>query len=164
MPSRKKNKGRERKARKEDSKIMRGLAHWGEDNEQINCNHGHELSIPAKEHPVPTFINSFCAEVEKGRDNVDDIIRGLLRQLPRVLVEDNRKMTINILLSMGTNILLYQKSESLIGPFDVSDLERHITCLILVLENYGELEDVYSAIYNQTCAAKSCIICKCNKR
>ena len=89
MPSRKKNKGKERKAKKaelEREKIesIRALVHetwtgWtrgiGLDGRQISqCNHGCD-SIPDNNHPVTNFIDGFYSRNSSGLICVDKYLR-----------------------------------------------------------------------------------------
>jgi len=118
MSTKKKAKGKERKARKAaNTKQSNGskdgwesLARWGEETTTVLCNHG--AMFPPKEHVVHKFLDSFAeATSEFSKETGMDLMRffdqSCNKTYPSVWRDPNqRKMLISILLSMGTNALL----------------------------------------------------------
>ena len=118
MVSRKRNKGKERKAKKQEEKrrecednnnmynIWRGWARgkegtgamWLEKN--ICCDHGCDITVlDGPSHPVPSFLDAFFMG---GRPWLATI-----KSNPQIWHNCNyRKMVIDILLNVGTNLML----------------------------------------------------------
>ena len=160
MPSRKRNKGKERKAKKaelEAEKIEKERAAvrsvWvnyarGEVKvRQITqCNHGIDLVIPDEDnHPVTNFIDGM---VLYDANNSNLHMRQYLRDtfVTHQEVWDNeryREMAVNILISIGANSMLS------------SDLGTcfFLTYAVLVLENYDG-EGIISIINSRVVATK----------
>ena len=157
MPSRKRNKGKERKARKaeleverikivmneraEVHKIWTGYVRGVDEDGQVisQCNHGRGyLFIPDVNHPVTSFLDDFFIGEEK------TFYSTFQPQYKQVWENDSyRKLAINILISFGTNLLLKKRTG---GPNDVAQV-------ILVLENYAE-NDINAALRNRVACAK----------
>ena len=157
MPSRKRNKGKERKARKAELEVERikivmnerAEVHktWtgyvrgvDEDGQVINqCNHGcGYLFIPDVNHPVTSFLDDFFAGEEK------TFYSTFQPHYHQVWENDSyRKLAINILISVGTNLLLKKRTD---GPNDIARA-------ILVLENYAG-NDIHAALRNRGACAK----------
>ena len=149
--SRKKNKGRDRKAKKAEAERARVRDKWlmwatGEDKvtrEKIQCDHGRRVTIPDLDHPVSKFMNDFSTY--RSADNADfstvKMMRDILQTNPQVCNNNGcREMVVSILTSMGTNLLLMQ-----IGDKELEFLAIRIAKTLHVLENHdggGSLEVV----------------------
>ena len=148
MPSRKRNKGKERKAKKAEQKVERienekMVVHkrwqgWarGEnmlDNGSIitQCNHGCALMIPHdNNHPVSSFIDAFSMNrfLEPVK-HISDNLRDTFNTYPEVWNDDShRKMARGSLLRIGTNMIL--------GKVPLSGMPKDIAYAVVVLENY----------------------------
>ena len=150
MVSRKKNKGKERKAKKEEIKKAERRSRWerfarGEDENNrkvIHCDHGCTVEIPdVLDHPVVCFMDKFSTR----RDHWIDVIKSHLHVWKS---NDNRKMVIDLLLSLGTNSLLRGISTSA----DAANID--IVCTIVVLEHYKETMSVGEVYYSRGVGAK----------
>ena len=122
--SRKRNKGKDRKAKREESKRVLIYNTWhdwarGDMGEAvvIRCNHGLETTIPDLSHPVSSFINDYFNSVE---------ILDTLEVHTEVLSDSHRKLAIDMLTLIGANMMLNNMSDG---------KEAFAT---LVLEKYGE--------------------------
>ena len=160
MPSRKRNKGKERKAKKAEHE--RGMARetwqgWarGEDllkNGRIitQCNHGCDLllMIPnANNHPVTSFMDAFVMNTFFDK-HILDHLRDVFNVCPEVWDDDShRKMAGDLLLRIGTNMILGNK-------VNVSGKPRDIAFTVLVLENYDGSGDIDTTINSFVIASK----------
>ena len=177
MPSRKRNKGKERKARKETIKFLkeaieakndeyrlyntwRGLA-LGEDSlsseKIIRCDHGCDVTAPTdRDHPVCCFMNSFIRMVMGNKSNFVDT----LDSHPQIWDDDNyRNMAIHFLTRIGTNNMLLSKD-----PSAVHRDAAYIACTIMILENYNEAMNIQSVIITRRVASKVRDLRGCNNR
>lgn len=136
MPSRKRNKGKERKAKKEEQKSKeRVWQSWafGE------CKHGKNV-LTTEGHPVTKYIDLFCSG-ESLYDRRTDML-----QYPEVYNNASyRKMASDILVSMGTNFL---RTDCNVNAC------KELARAILVLENYNEADSIDSASMNRVVATK----------
>ena len=107
MPSRKRNKGKERKAKKEASCWWRRIA---QPAPAASCNHGCP-QLPPRDHPVSRFMATL--EARYGRKiALVALLENLFTTHPEVWKNDeHRQMAIDILLSMGTNTILSTKGD-----------------------------------------------------
>ena len=168
MPSRKRNKGKERKAKKAELEVKRienekmvvreGWQGWarGEhvlENRRVitQCNHGCILIIPDDNHPVTSFMDAFfinCYFAE-GDINIADILRDTFNKYPEVWNDDgHRKMTRDMMLRMGTNMILGNK-------VNVTGMPRDIAYAVLMLENYDGSGDLGSTINSRVVTSKA---------
>ena len=168
MPSRKRNKGKERKAKKAEQEVERiekdkmvvretwqGWAR-GEDmlkNGRVitQCNHGCALlwMIPnANNHPVTSFVDAFFMNRFLGTvKHILDNLRDTYNKCPEVLDDDShRKMARDSLLRIGTNMIL--------GKVPLSGMPKDIAFTVLVLENYDGSGDIASTINSRVVASK----------
>ena len=158
MVSRKRNKGKERKAKKaeKDAEIERAETRqsWhslvtGEFNNmsKITCNHGFDVTmILSKErHPVSCFMDTFFINSDKEICSLVNL-RDTFQLHPEVWNNaSHRQMARNVLVCIGTNVLL--------APDDLG--ASYITDAIMVLENYHETAgDIELAIYSRTAGSK----------
>ena len=155
MTSRKRNKGKERKAKqaemKAESEKARSRDIWsrwarGESNQ---CNHGCNVIPDVNvDHPVSCFMDEFHMKFST-TNNIADMIKNLRETVPtHPLVWNNdiyRKVAVKILLSMGTNMLLNNPT-STIPPV--------LATVILLLENYDGSCVINSTVNNRVVATK----------
>ena len=140
MPSRKRNKGKERRAKKEASKgaWWRGWA-VGDSESIAGCNHGC-VALPSRDHAVSQFMNTF----DDGWDSksLHAALEGAFDARPEVWRDaEHRQMAIDIFLSMGTNMILHRSRDD-----DSPKRERGISHAILFLECYDGDGDVNYAL------------------
>ena len=165
MPSRKRNKGKERKAKKAEQEVER-IEHekkvvrdiwqgWarGEvmlDNVRVNaqCNHGFDLMIPDdNNHPVTSFMDAFfmnCNFGEGRKETVQHLTDTFGSQLAVWNNDRHRKMTRDLMLGIGANMIL-------LG----NEANSEIVYVVVVLENYGGSGDIDSTINSRVVASKA---------
>ena len=168
MTSRKRNKGKERKAKKaeqeaEKAKLEaeleereRGIVrnNWkswsrGDINGQIvQCNHGVDLMLlDDKNHPVINFIDAFFMHANNDEMNVGFYFRDTFTRLQEVWDNESyRKMAMNIFISIGTNLLFDEVMKTSNGPYVLSHA-------IVFLENYDGM-GIISTLNSRVVATK----------
>ena len=148
MPSRKRNKGRERKAKKAqelkmiehekemDKMVLRerwqGWARGVDINGQVitQCNHGCDLVVPDNDHPVTAFIDDFFVNEIVKRMDIIDTLKVTFNSHRKVWKNESyRSMAINIFVAIGTNLLLQK---------DITVNAKHVAIAIVMIENYDE--------------------------
>ena len=146
MVSRKRNKGKERKVKKEENKKAERRSIWerlvrGEDKNDrkvIHCEHGCTVEIPdSLDHPVVCFVDGFFAS---GGDWWK-----YLNSHTKVWSNDTyRNMTMHLLLNIGANLLLGSTSTG----------TGAIASTIVVLDHYKETKSANDIILSRGVAAK----------
>jgi len=164
MPSsgnRKKNKGRERKAKKEESKKVELYNLWknqargksAKGDVIVQCDHGLDTRVPDISHPVSSFISDYLV-----CDNIRDTLQTHEEVWNNV---DYRKLARDTLIRIVATHLL-DNTVFIIAQdehFDGVGLAWGITIAILVLENYDETVsssvdgNYHSARYNRMVAS-----------
>ena len=148
--SRKRNKGKDRKAKKaakeEASKRIQIYNDWqnwarglrADGTVVTQCNHGFDdVVLPEESHPVSRFISDYFS--------VDIGFSIILQRHPEVQNDDvYRKMAADILIRIGSNWLI--KDNDRFGT--------NIPSGIMVLENYGKTRDYLSTVYSRDIGAK----------
>jgi len=138
--SRKKNKGKDRKAKKVEAERARVREMWlgwaqGEDKvtgKKIKCDH-RRVTIPNDlDHPVSRFMNDLITY--RTADNVAySTVRMLcdtLQTYPQVWNDNRyREMVVSILTSMGTNMLLMETGDTERGVLWALDFAKSIAIL-----------------------------------
>lgn len=116
-PSRKRAKGKERKAKAMTQRALKVREHWtsvlclGEEN-NAPCTHGCD-TIPPEGHLVSNFMNEFTSFGTSLLTDVFSCMDVLFRNHPLVWSDDNnRNMALRILIRMGANFLLHKTSNS----------------------------------------------------
>ena len=164
MPSRKRNKGKDRKAKKA-AEVNSKWQRWarGEDSlgrKVIQCNHGRDLVIPDEDnHPVVSFMNSFSI-LWDDKVRMDGPIKLMYENLQdsfqthREVWDNNiyRELAINMFTTIGTNMILAdnanQSINSISKPISIVDY-------ITILENYVPgARDFQSAVNTRGAADK----------
>ena len=123
--SRKRNKGRDRKAKKaaEKKEAVRIMAYnrwcnWARGEGFVNCNHGLVTTLPDLSHPVSSFITEYF---------LSDDIKDTLQTHAEALSDSHRKLAVHILKNIGANFMLCKIGDG-----------REVAFALLVLEKYGE--------------------------
>lgn len=163
MSTKKKAKGKARKAKgaaKKQSNVGKdgweGLARWGEETATVLCTHG--AIIPSKEHVVHNFLDSFAEATsefsrETGMDLINFYDQSCNKSYPSVWRDPNqRKMLIDIMLSMGTNAIL-------IGGTKPDKVKAKIfASTVLLLEHFGVKGDFGLAMVSSMQIAKDAVL------
>ena len=149
MPSRKRNKGKERKAKKaeQEERIMRNRwKTWALGDGQVTqCNHGVDLTIPDEvNHPVAKFIDALLIF---GDHNITMHVGQYFLDTFTTHQEvwDNeryREMVVNIFVVIGTNCILSRER-----------VDSFLAHAIVTLENYDG-EGIVSTLNSRVVAAK----------
>ena len=176
MPaSRKRNKGKERKAKKAETEKIRLQKVWRNwalgsnilsGNMSIECDHGcntgNIIALLSDDHPVSTFICEFAGDwFPAYNNNMLTYIRGLFDSHRQVWCNESyRRMAIQILTSIGINWILQQvhlenvlSSPGLLGSTTAYDDKLAMATIIIVLENCPDgLEDIDTIILSRAAA------------
>jgi len=151
--SRKRNKGKDRKAKKEESKRIEMYNDWqswargkskkiygvtlGLELEIPQCNHGLIAILPEESHPVSRFITDFFYS-----DNADFIT--IFRRHPEVQNDVNyQKMAAEIFIRIETNGLIEDNATGV-----------NVAKAIIILENYGKTGEYVSTVTSRSVALK----------
>ena len=125
--SRKRNKGKERKAKQlaKKEEFERTDAHriWRRRlcNTSIGCNHGCDVAI-SDDHPVSSFMDQFIINAHY-KDMVVSEILTVFDTHPQVWNNESyRKLVIDILIRIGTNILLNEAELTWLKPLCRSNI------------------------------------------
>ena len=115
--SRKKNRGKERKAKKveiERAKRARVRDKWVSLVGNITCNHGYADLVPTDiDHPVVAFLNHLDMYINKGDYNIPEMMLASFNLHPRVWNDESyRGVAIDIMTSAGTNMLLLSRGDT----------------------------------------------------
>jgi len=142
MPSRKRSKGKERKAKAALSvKVSHWeiMAKWGENN--LFCSHSEmDLVIPESSHPVYGFISALYSFDGPARPQWYDVIKILYNQYPLVFESDAyKKSAQSILLAFAVNTILRE---------DAYTAPNIVSAVLLVLENFNGSKDFESAYWS----------------
>ena len=112
--SRKRNKGKERKVKKEDkAEIERKKANkfwqlWKHNN-RVGCKHGNDTVI-ADNHPVSKFLDEFFIQWQRLKHFMT-ILEDMLQTHRQVWTDENyRELAIQTCISIGTNFLLMESN------------------------------------------------------
>ena len=163
MPSRKRNKGKERKAKKVGEeekkresvrKLWQGWARRYKGDcemslpKSIQCNHGCDIMIPDDpNHPICSLMDAFFADY-KDLTNMQRV----LKLHPQVWHNSiNRKVMINILVRMGTNLFLRAYYDN--NSTDVKGMYLATTA-VTILENYNKEMSIDTIVQTRYVAAK----------
>ena len=174
MPSRKRNKGKERKAKKaelvverteRERVVARSMWHGfarGEDNNRrkvIHCNHGLDL-IPDGNHPVTGFMNSLYVNGTVNDMGIFDNLKELFQAHREVWDNENyRQMAVNIFIAIGTNFMLSNEDPNFLLQ---KDSTRNIAFAIVFLENYDGSGDFDLLLCTRGVATKMRDLNGCN--
>ena len=170
MTSRKRNKGKDRKAKKAELEVERiehqreavrntwkGWARTVDINGQvIQCNHGLDLTIPDdKNHPVINFLDTFFINtIYKKVDIFDTLEEVFDKHIEAWKNESYREMAMNILISIGTNMMVVEDTNVPLINLARLPLVLILARAIVILENHTETEDFVSVINTRSVAGK----------
>ena len=176
MPSRKRNKGKERKAKQAERKaavqrsviqtdILEGRHQWqrivtgevcNENNDEgiIDCDHGFGVVIPFNNsHPATKFMDTFWVNLW-GTMSTIDILIDLFNSHKEVWLDENyRQMTINILVCIGSNMMLDERITGEQATLaSIEYIPFRIAKVIAMLEGYhnGKGDITSNASYSTT--------------
>ena len=147
MPSssRKRNKGKDRKAKqkaKENTDKVMALTYclWTAQL-KAGCDHGCATIIPDLGHPVSKFMNEFYMRLSV-MNNILPLLKKAFETYPQVFHNESyRKMLLDILVRMNTNVLMGQSENGENIQVAVS-----MSATILVLEEYDKTNDFDAAL------------------
>ena len=147
MPSRKRTKGKERKAKKAEVAAESHRRKWlgwalGYDIDKkkvVYCDHGCNITIPDDAHPVSKFLDTYFSTGDL--ENVFQTHTQLRKN------DSDRNLTINLLESVAMTNLIHPEDGHV--AFVVN-----IAFAIVVLENCDETDDFYSVLCKQAVATK----------
>jgi len=166
MTSRKRNKGKERKAKKAELEaekvalevermerergiVRNGWKSWARgvdiNGQSIECNHGIALVMPDdKNHPVVNFMDTFHVNGALKQIFVADNFRDTFTRHQELWGNKRyREMAVNIFIAIGTNFMLNDNEEA-----------KDVATAIVALENYDGSGDFDSVNYNRVVARK----------
>jgi len=148
--SRKRNKGKERKAKQQAKKdeneraIIHGV--WINYCSIRDCNHGHEMVVPADDHPVSNFIDQFFMNLEQNK-TVEQLFRDLFKSHPQIWNNESyRELVIGIMIRIGSNMLLDEDMPTS-WPLIIAQS-------LMVLEHYDGTDNIDSVLYSKTSTSK----------
>jgi len=149
--SRKRNKGKERKAKQQAKKeeSERADAHklWRGWVKGAECDHGCAVMI-SDDHPVSSFMDTFHLILRHKRSEtsfvIDHVVSQTLGELFKSHIqvwnnESYRRLVLDILVRIGTNALLYEAG---------SNLPICLAHCIVVLEHYNGSSDDINSVMN----------------
>ena len=164
MPSRKRNKGKERKAKKAAvienviEKLRSEWMGWARGENMLDsgrvitqCNHVSDLMIPEDPNPnqyhrVSCFMDVFYMNM-RNRMGLENNLRCTFQTQQQVWNNgDYRKLARDLMLVMGTNTVL---SRNAIG------MAKHLACAITTLENYDGSGEIDSTINSRVVSKKA---------
>ena len=157
MPaSRKRNKGKDRKAKqlakKEEKDRADANRFWRRFcSSSIECNHGRTLVV-STDHPITSFIDQFFVNftISKTQQNLKD----LFETHTQIWTKDSfRTLSIGILAHIGTNMLLLDVPE-MSWSDDTVGWSMCLAQCIVVLEHYNGTKDIDSVINSRLVRSK----------
>jgi len=149
--SRKRNKGKERKAKKEADKAeaIRANANrfWRSFCGINQCDHGRAVII-SDDHPVSSFMDQFYINLRHKRMTVIENSREIFKSHKHIWNNESyRKLVIDILVHIGTNMLLCDEGSPLSWPSCVAQS-------IIALEHYDGSDDIGLVIISRVVMSK----------
>ena len=172
MVSRKRNKGKERKAKQAERKakadersVIQTCANWEwkglanryriVNNKKITqCDHGFGVVIPNDSKPVSSFMDKFWVNLW-GMSIIDNLIDTFNSHKEVWLDENYRQMTINILVCIGSNMMLDERITGEQATLaSIEYIPFRIAKVIAILEGYhngkGDITSNASIFNNYT--------------
>ena len=152
MPSRKRNKGKERKAKKEETKrkeIHKSWQGWARGElygkKVISCDHGC-MGIPTNDHPVSKFMDDFFTTLATLEQQQSRYMKDIFQAHPQLYNNDSdRNLATNILISIAVNNLLCKDGRNENDMIDLG-LTSNIAKAVVILETYaGDLDETFLA-------------------
>ena len=117
--SRKRNKGKDRKAKqrakKEENERTRAHDFWWKLQHRNECSHGHQIVIP-DDHPVSAFMDQFYINLHHKVMSVSNNLRAIFQTHTQIFSNEiHRKLVLDTLVHIGTNMMLSQ------GQYDIEN-------------------------------------------
>lgn len=151
--SRKRNKGRDRKAKqlakKEENERAEARDFWRSFCGIIQCHHGCD-SIISDDHPVSSFMDQFIINAQNKEMTVHQNLSEIFKSHRLIWNNESyRKLAINILTNIGVNLILN-------GDESISAGGAVVTAKsIFVLERYNGTNDIGSVFDSRVVRSKS---------
>ena len=132
--SRKRNKGKERKAKqlakKEETDRLDAHSFWWGLCYSKQCDHGQEMVILAEKYPVSSFMDQFYVNLHHKGMTVAQNLRAIFQSHKDILNDEScRKFALDILVHIGTNMMLNQERYDIANALCVAQS-------IVALEHY----------------------------
>ena len=160
--SRKRNKGKERKAKQlaQKEEIDRAIVHriWTGWVVVSTCNHGYEIVIPTDDHPVSSFMDQFYINLHHKGMSVSKNLRAIFQTHTQILNNEiHRKLVLDTLVHIGTNMMLSQ------GQYDIANA-LCVAQSIVALEHFEHCDcsNVINFAINKRVVIQSGGICNQN--
>ena len=158
--SRKRNKGKDRKAKKlEKERVRINKFWWGwiigdpHTGNIVQCHHGINGENPDDSHPVSNFMDAFFINWYDKQIYVLEIIKDMFQSHRDIFISDkHRDMVIKAFTRIGTNMVLAHGDKA----GDTNDLSnaRCVAKVITILENYIGTGDVILTINGRSVSSK----------
>jgi len=151
--SRKRNKGKERRAKqlakKEENERADAHDFWLRFcSSSTGCDHGHEIVI-SDNHPVSNFMDQLIINAQHKNLTVKHNLLELFKSRTHIYNNESyRKLVLDILICIGTNILL-----PLRGVVNTS-WPRYLAHSIVVFEQYYDVDDINAVINKREVKSK----------
>ena len=148
--SRKRNKGKERKAKqlvkKEETERADAHAFWRSFYNSTECYHGCAMLI-SDDHPVSSFMDQFFINLHKKRMIVSKNLRTIFQTHKQIWNNESyRKIVLETLIRIGTNMLLKDKSDMIWHVFTAQ--------AIIAIEHYNGKVGIESVMNSRMVASK----------
>ena len=189
MTSRKRNKAKERKAKKAEKEVeshtRAARKHWicwafgvnddgmagpgGTSIHAEGCNHG--IVMPDMDHPVCAFMDSFHVNAIVKNTEMAPNLEDTYRNHPQVWNNDNnREIATSIFVRIGTNMLLNKCTAKELMPIEYTilmlenyDCRGEISSIIGTRDMTSKLRDLYNAEREALKFFRKRTTCKCLK-
>jgi len=148
MPSRKRSKGKERKAKKEKGERELVKAFWRNFCRSIECNHGCGCGeiIISEDHPVSSFMDTYFGYEFGNYASVEQHLVHRFQTHTHIWTNESyKKMAMKILIRVGANMLLNHQS------FEWPACIAHS---ILVFEHYNGTDDIEAVTSSKAVVSK----------
>ena len=151
--SRKRNKGKDRKARqqakREEKERLDAHRFWRNALYSVGCDHGYDVRI-SNDHPVSEFMDQFIINLDDKGMGVSVNMRNLFETHAQIwTTESYRKLALSILTNIGINMLLGNGKE-------IADISWPgcIAQSIALLEHYDGTSDINSVMFKRVASVK----------
>ena len=165
--SRKRNKGKDRKAKKLENERVQLHSAWSSLLTLQACDHGcsmipDDLYNPCviSLHPVSAFLDEYYAQFRRKKDGMDILIR-TFNTHPQIWDDaTNREILLNVLITIGTNLLIEDgKRRGIRSPTcQFSEVLSRNAEIIISFERYGETNSFNSAFFDRAIVSKKFIL------
>jgi len=157
--SRKRNKGRDRKAKqlakKEENERESARVFWRSFcSTSVECNHGCDVILEDRlistyDHPISCFMDQFIMNLHYTETSLPDNMKDMFEKHPQIWKDEScRNTAINIFIHIGTNLLLRRYCNAFYNTLCIAKS-------ILVLEHYNGTGNIESVINERVVSLKS---------